>query len=63
MNGKMVGRRVVRTNWATRRNQDEEKKQLTYDEIYNASGADNTTVYIGNIGNAMTGSLRIDITT
>ncbi|KAH7724544.1 Protein TIAR-1 f [Aphelenchoides avenae] len=54
MNGKMVGRRVVRTNWASRRNQDEEKKPLSYDEVYNAAAADNTTVYIGNIGVAMT---------
>ncbi|KAE9549434.1 hypothetical protein FO519_007347 [Halicephalobus sp. NKZ332] len=49
MNGQMVGRRAVRTNWATRRTPEDEKKALSYDQIYNATPADNTTVYLGNL--------------
>uniref|UniRef100_A0AC34QTU2 RRM domain-containing protein n=1 Tax=Panagrolaimus sp. JU765 TaxID=591449 RepID=A0AC34QTU2_9BILA len=49
MNGQMLGRRAVRTNWATRRTPEDEKKALSYEQIYNASPADNTTVYLGNL--------------
>uniref|UniRef100_A0A7E4ZXV8 Nucleolysin TIA-1/TIAR n=1 Tax=Panagrellus redivivus TaxID=6233 RepID=A0A7E4ZXV8_PANRE len=50
MNGQMIGRRAVRTNWATRRTPEDEKKALSYDQIFNATASDNTTVYLGNLG-------------
>ena len=50
----MVGRRAVRTNWATRRTPEDEKKALSYDQIYNATPADNTTVYLGNLNSNTT---------
>lgn len=61
MNGQMVGRRAVRTNWATRRTPEDEKKALSYDQIYNATPVDNTTVYIGNLSSNTTGMFSIRI--
>ncbi|KAI1705946.1 RNA recognition motif domain-containing protein [Ditylenchus destructor] len=75
MNGEMIGRRAVRTNWASRRasvsasvattttisSSEEEKTsnkesdgsssetKVTFDEIFNAADANNTTVYLGNL--------------
>uniref|UniRef100_A0A914DQA8 RRM domain-containing protein n=1 Tax=Acrobeloides nanus TaxID=290746 RepID=A0A914DQA8_9BILA len=49
MNGQIIGKRAIRTNWAVRRPNDEEKKAHTYEQIYNAATSDNTTVYLGNI--------------
>ena len=55
MNGQMVGRRAVRTNWAVRRTPEDEKKSLSYEQIYNATPLDNTTVYIGNLNSLTKG--------
>ncbi|CAD5209476.1 unnamed protein product [Bursaphelenchus okinawaensis] len=59
MNGQWLGRRTIRTNWATRKPSDMPENprgpqgghhhRNTYDEIYNQAGPDNTSVYIGNI--------------
>jgi RNA recognition motif-containing protein len=54
MNGQMIGRRAVRTNWAVRRTAEDEKKALSYEQIYNATPVDNTTVYIGNLNSNTT---------
>lgn len=56
MNGQVIGKRAIRTNWAVRRPNDEEKKAHTYEQIYNAATSDNTTVYIGNIIPTITGN-------
>lgn len=49
MNGQMLGRRQIRTNWATRRPTADEGniKPLTYEEVFSATYADNTSVYVG----------------
>lgn len=58
MNGQMVGRRAVRTNWAVRRTPEDEKKALSYEQIFNATSIENTTVYIGNLNSNTTGIYR-----
>jgi hypothetical protein len=57
MNGQIIGKRAIRTNWAVRRPNDEEKKAHTYEQIYNAATSDNTTVYLGNIVPSITGCI------
>ena len=52
MNGAWLGRRAIRTNWASRRGQAQ--KQQSYDEVYNQTAANNNTVYLGNIGQTVT---------
>lgn len=78
MNGKMIGKRAVRTNWASRRygnegsgatQSDEEKttnggvssqqqesyeerQRQLYERIHGSTDAENTTVYLGNLGRA-----------
>uniref|UniRef100_A0A0N5AN67 RRM domain-containing protein n=1 Tax=Syphacia muris TaxID=451379 RepID=A0A0N5AN67_9BILA len=57
MNGQMIGRRQIRTNWATRKSntsEDGSVKEQSYDEIFNATQANNTSVYVGNISVACT---------
>lgn len=52
MNGQMIGRRQIRTNWAVRKlagSEENAMKQLTYEEIFNATHAANTSVYVGGI--------------
>uniref|UniRef100_A0A914V5C1 RRM domain-containing protein n=1 Tax=Plectus sambesii TaxID=2011161 RepID=A0A914V5C1_9BILA len=46
MNGQWLGRRTIRTNWATRKPQGNE---MSYDEVYSQTGANNATVYVGGI--------------
>ena len=63
MNGQMVRRRSVRTNWAERKasvatTSSEEERSIDssandhqcYEKIYNATDSNNTTVYLGNLG-------------
>lgn len=60
MNGQMIGRRQIRTNWAVRRFDGGEEnfmKSPTYDNIFNATHAANTSVYVGGISSATTGKL------
>ncbi|KAL3981829.1 RNA recognition motif family protein [Acanthocheilonema viteae] len=57
MNGQMIGRRQIRTNWAVRRSDGGEEnvmKPSTYDNIFNATHATNTSVYVGGISPATT---------
>ncbi|CAG9537351.1 unnamed protein product [Cercopithifilaria johnstoni] len=57
MNGQMIGRRQIRTNWAVRRfdgGEENVTKPPTYDNIFNATHAANTSVYVGGISPATT---------
>ncbi|CAB3404273.1 unnamed protein product [Caenorhabditis bovis] len=57
MNGQWLGRRTIRTNWATRKPGDSQPvthNEKSYDEVYNQTSADNTSVYVGNIGGSVT---------
>jgi len=45
MNGQWLGRRAIRTNWATRK-----PGNLTLDEIMAQASPTNTTVYVGGVG-------------
>lgn len=62
MNGQWLGRRTIRTNWATRKPGDQEKpthyNERSYDEIYNQTSGDNTSVYVGNIANLTEEDIR-----
>lgn len=49
MNGQWVGRRAVRTNWATRKSADENREKLTFEQVFNSTKPDNTSVYVGNV--------------
>lgn len=51
MNGQWLGRRTIRTNWATRRPNDMQSNYYkpSVDEIFNQTGPDNSSVYVGNI--------------
>lgn len=58
MNGQMIGRRQIRTNWAVHRfdgGEDNVMKPTTYDNIFNATHAANTSVYVGGISSSTTG--------
>lgn len=61
MNGQWLGRRTIRTNWASRKPTEYSGYQLkpTYDEIYNSTGVDNTSVYIGNISTNLNGKFFV----
>jgi len=50
MHGQMLKGRPIKTNWATR-NQNQKKEELDYDEVYKGVPADNCTVYVGGIPN------------
>lgn len=62
MNGQWLGRRTIRTNWATRKPGDQDKpthyNEKSYDEIYNQTSGDNTSVYVGNIANLTEDEIR-----
>jgi len=53
MHGAMLKTRPIKTNWATR-NQNQRREEMDYDEVYKATGADNCTVYVGGIPNNVT---------
>lgn len=59
MNGQWLGRRTIRTNWATRKptGADPYHNKPSYDEIYNQTGPENTSVYVGNIPANSTGRM------
>lgn len=76
MNGQWLGRRTIRTNWASRKPGEEGGRaergdrhhgghgqfEKTFEEIFNQTTPDNTSVYVGNINN-LSGELffiRID---
>jgi nucleolysin TIA-1/TIAR len=50
MHGAMLKTRPIKTNWATR-NQNQRREEMDYDEVYKATGGDNCTVYVGGIPN------------
>ncbi|CAJ0949838.1 unnamed protein product, partial [Mesorhabditis belari] len=54
MNGQWIGKRAVRTNWATRKPQDENRNTLTFEQVFNSTKSDNTSVYVGNISQTTT---------
>jgi len=59
MNGKLIGKRTVRTNWASRKtdfgdsqeesNRPEADGPLTFEQILSQTGPENTTVFVGNV--------------
>ena len=51
MNGQWLGRRTIRTNWATRKPTDMQAGYYkpSVDEIFNQTGPENSSVYVGNI--------------
>uniref|UniRef100_A0A915ALQ0 RRM domain-containing protein n=2 Tax=Ascarididae TaxID=6250 RepID=A0A915ALQ0_PARUN len=57
MNGQWLGRRTIRTNWATRKptgtDGQQSKPELSYDDVFNQTGPDNTSVYIGNVNQSV----------
>lgn len=57
MNGQWLGRRTIRTNWATRKPTDMQAGYYkpSVDEIYSQTGPDNSSVYVGNISQSSTG--------
>jgi len=48
MHGAMLKTRPIKTNWATR-NQNQKKDELDYDETYKGAATENCTVYVGGI--------------
>uniref|UniRef100_A0A1I7TGM7 GON-4-like protein n=1 Tax=Caenorhabditis tropicalis TaxID=1561998 RepID=A0A1I7TGM7_9PELO len=74
MNGQWLGRRTIRTNWATRKPEDEggsprrergdggserhHPYEKSYEEVFNQSAPDNTSVYVGNIGTLIEEEIR-----
>ncbi|VDO61796.1 unnamed protein product [Heligmosomoides polygyrus] len=54
MNGQWLGRRAIRTNWATRRPADEAREKLTFEQVFNSTKPDNTSVYVGNVNPSTT---------
>ncbi|KAK6638985.1 hypothetical protein RUM43_007255 [Polyplax serrata] len=61
MNGRWLGSRSIRTNWATRKppliKADGNPLPLSFDEVYKQSSATNCTVYCGGIINGLTEEL------
>ncbi|KAF7284928.1 TIA1 cytotoxic granule associated RNA binding protein Rox8 [Rhynchophorus ferrugineus] len=64
MNGQWLGSRSIRTNWSTRKpppprteKAPQNKKQITFDEVYNQSSPTNTTVYCGGFSSGLTEDL------
>lgn len=62
MNGQWLGRRTIRTNWASRKPTGLEyggyQSKPTFDEIYNLTGSENSSVYIGNISTNLNGNFN-----
>lgn len=60
MNGQWLGRRTIRTNWASRKPTEYGGFiKPTYDEIFNSTKPENTSVYIGNISTNSTGTYNL----
>ena len=63
MNGQWLGRRTIRTNWATRKpgqgggaeGHAAGAHDKGFEEIYNQTG-DNTSVYVGNVAGGVSGN-------
>ncbi|KFD55761.1 hypothetical protein M514_03509 [Trichuris suis] len=52
MNGQWLGRRMIRTNWATRK--PGLPGTITFDDIMAQSSPNNMTVYVGGVGQTVT---------
>lgn len=67
MNGKVVGNRPVRLNWANQKSIEAEESvrrnitPLVYEEVVQQASAFNSTVYIGNLNPSTTGSPRLTV--
>lgn len=66
MNGQWLGRRTIRTNWATRKpGQGGAEGNVPssggndkgFEEIYNQTTQDNTSVYVGNVSGGVSGMI------
>jgi len=59
MQGATLGAKAIRTNWATRNKvpgtgeQQQKPPALNYNEVYQAAGSSNTTVYVANLPNSI----------
>lgn len=60
MNGQWLGRRAIRTNWATRKPYQPQQKILTFDEVWSQTGQTNCTVYVGNTSPDITEDELVD---
>lgn len=59
MNGHFLGRRAIRTNWAARKTGGGASQQhssgssservLTYEDVFNQTGPENCSVYVGGL--------------
>jgi RNA recognition motif-containing protein len=56
MNGFMLGKRQIRTNWAIR--QKGETRTATYEEILKAGEGSNASVYLKNVGEVSEADIR-----
>ena len=63
MGGQWLGGRQIRTNWATRKppapksTQENNTKQLRFEDVVNQSSPKNCTVYCGGIASGLTGMI------
>jgi len=58
MQGAMLKRRPIKTNWATR-NQNSKPTTLEYDQVYKETDTDNCTVYVTNLPDRITEELLV----
>lgn len=66
MNGQWLGRRTIRTNWATRKpgqggGDQPASNEKTYDDIFNMTTPDNTSVYVGNVAGGVCGAFFLKL--
>ena len=58
MNGVYVGSRQIRVNWANHRTHSRSHSKfqgMSFEEVYAQSSPFNTTVYVGNLNNSVSG--------
>merc|ERR1712048_121935 len=61
MNGQQLGKKAIKTNWASRnKGQAQMQNKMTYDEVYAGSEETNCTVYVGNLPNGISPDLVKD---
>ncbi|XP_031557090.1 nucleolysin TIAR-like isoform X2 [Actinia tenebrosa] len=49
MNGTEIKGKIIRTNWASRKNHPIQSKPLNWEEVFHKSSQLNTTIYVGNL--------------
>ncbi|XP_022080639.1 nucleolysin TIA-1-like isoform X2 [Acanthaster planci] len=57
MNGKFLGGKIIRTNWAVRKPSEQKIETKSHEEVYNQASVNNCTVYCGGIQNGMSEEL------